>query len=522
VTEPSPPLPFGERALARIKRLANGNGLDTATLVPYEVQECILSIDGKMNVSPLCETESTAYIGPVRGKNTQLLPSLQELQGRVEQHQRSFREDKSWVEAVVTELKAHPSQGWGLESAKVVLSKKSTVYAASQICPNCQGRKVLTCEQCLGKGTVVCTQCQGQGRELCYHCNGRGEDPQQPGQRCRICEGVRTAPCRFCHTRGFLPCPTCDGKGGLPCQTCKSTGVLTQEVKVTCGAETHFSVSYDDLPAGFRRGLGRIGIPNLANGHADIDTMPPPQKNEKKVSDQEPTTVLLYRATMPYAEIKIDLAGKKALVSAVGKRCALTGVPNFLDHSLKPWRDKLRLATIGQAPLEEALKARALKDILALTVAGKDTERNVRRSYPFGMSSEIIGLLLKDMRLALKRTTLAIRTAVAIFCGVLCALLFYSFFAGGLEQRLTQGHDAASSLVLDMIVLAGTLAGSWGILNFSTRFALQCRFPTLPFTFQQKIGKTGVFMLVGIFALFVVFLLFAQAKPLWLMAFAPK
>jgi len=517
-TQPSVPT-LAQRTLARLKKVATGNGLNPSDISVFETKEQTLTLKGKLEISPMCETGSISHPGGVKGKDRKIVEGFAALQGNVERHKQEFRKNPDWVAATVKELKAHESQGWGLESAKVELPEKSVIFAATETCPSCQGRKTLLCEHCLGKGLVVCTQCQGTGREPCYYCNGRGEDPQQPGQPCMICSGTRTAPCRFCQMRGELPCPTCNGNRGTPCATCRATGLITQEIGVACGAETHFVLLSEDLPSGLRRGLDRIGIANLGKGHADIKVFEPTKEEQDAEASNGRIPVLFYAATLPYAEMKMDLGGKKSLVSAVGKRCAISGIPNFLDHTLKPWRDKLRMAAFGQTPLEEALGARALKEILGLSVAGKGNEKDVRRLYPFGLSSEVIGTILSDLHLAVKKTTLKTRTIMALFCGAAASAFFYIFFMKGLEGHLMLGVNPNLAMALDFAVLALALGVSWVILNVSTRLALQSRFPQMQYALKQKTGKTGISMLAGIGAMFLLFLLLAPVKPLWLARF---
>ncbi len=502
--------------MARLKKLAAGNGLDPASLKAFETQEQILTLEGRIEVSSMCEAKSTSYPGAPRRKARQTASSFSELSRLVENHKETFLQSTDWIAAVVKELKEHESKGWGLQSAKVTLPEKSALFSATEVCPSCQGRKLLTCEQCFGKGLVVCTQCQGRGQEPCYYCNATGQDPQNPQQLCPICNGTRYAPCRFCQGHGHLPCPTCKGNRGTPCTTCRGTGALTQETEVTCGAETHFILLNEGLPSGVRRGLDRIGIENLSKGHADISVSDVPKKKDNAPEEGPRVPILLYKAVLPYAEMKIDLGGKKALVTAFGKRCAISGVPNFLDLSLKPWRDKLHLAAFGQAPLEEALKARAIKEIFSLVVGGKGSEREARRLYPFGLSSEAISTMLNDLALALKKATLATRTIIALICGGLCAAFFYAFFVKGLDGRLMVWGRFGNDIALDALVLAAAFLISWLALNFSTRLVLQCRFPQMPHALQQKIGKTGLTMFAGIALTYVFFLLLAPVKPLWL------
>ena len=390
--------------------------MEPAAINVLETQEQELILGGKMEVSPSCSTEATSYPGGIRGKDRRPVTNFVALQETVAKHQQTFRESPDWVASVVKEIKSHESQGWGLEDAKVVLPEKSAVYAATETCPNCGGRQLLTCAQCNGKGTVICTQCHGQGREMCYYCAGRGENPQQPGSPCPTCNGSRHMPCRFCQSRGHLICPTCNGRRGTPCPNCQATGSTTQEVAVTCGAEMHFKIVAENLPSGLRRGIERIGVANLGKGHADITSSPPTADELEMRREGGRIPVLNYQVRIPYAELRMGLGSKKAIIAVVGKRCAISGVPNFLDTPLQPWCDKLHQAAIGKASLEPAIEARALHEILSLTVSGKGRIEEVRRLYPFGLSPAAMTSILADMHLALNKTTLKIRAVIAVLC----------------------------------------------------------------------------------------------------------
>ncbi|MDR3449321.1 MAG: hypothetical protein P4M15_06185, partial [Alphaproteobacteria bacterium] len=394
--------PLAERALQRLRKLATGNGLEPAAITVLEIQEQVFVLEALMQVSPVCETRSITYAGSVRGKDRKVLRDTDTLNQEVARHQRSFRENPGWISAVTEEIKSHESRGWGLEDAKVTLPEKSGIYAVTETCPSCQGRQMLTCMQCQGVGTVICTQCQGQGREMCYHCGGRGEDPHQPGQKCPTCNGTRYAPCRFCQTRGQLPCPTCQGQRGTQCSTCAGSGRITQEVTVECGAQTHFKLIAGNLPSGLRRGIERIGIDKIGKGHADI-AVTKPAPAEESAPDKTPISILAYRAALPYAEMRMSFGSKKAIISAVGKRCALMGVPNFLDDALAPGREKLKQAAGGHGALESALDLRALREILALSVSGRGTPEAVRKIYPFGLSNEAVSEILTHTRLAINK-----------------------------------------------------------------------------------------------------------------------
>ena len=294
---------------------------------------------------------------------------------------------------------------------------------------------------------------------------------------------------------------------------------MTQEVTVTCGAETHFIFKAEGSPSGLRRGLERIGIINLGKGHADITVTPaPPLPKEEKEAEKKTgkTAILNYRVALPYAELRMGLGAKKAIITVVGKRCALIDVPPFLDAPLAPWRDRLKQAAAGHARLEAALEARALRDILGLVVAGKGRVNEARKLYPFGLSSEALTSMIANMKLALNKATFQTRLALAILGVVGNGCLFYALFETDRHWRLIEGASRLRSLGADIAFLAISLAASWGMLTLATRQVLKKRFPQTALSFHQKIGKTGWGMLGAIGFVFLLCLWFAPVRPLWL------
>jgi len=514
VNEQKPPQSLAERALKRLRKLADGNGLDPKTIAVFDASEQSVTLHRNIFISPLCETESLAYAGAPRGKERRMKGSFAELQGAVERHKKEFLQKADWVEAVVQQLKTHETQGWGLQNAKVTLPERSVIFAASEACPDCGGQGRSLCKRCEGRGMLLCSQCQGRGREWCYHCMGKGEDPHQPAQPCHLCQGTLYVPCRFCQMRGYVPCPSCRGSKGHPCRNCGGTGSFTQEIKVTCGAQTRFSMEAGNMPSGLRKGLDRIGVSRLGNGHADIESVVLKQETEGESLENRP--LMAYTATLPYAEMKVDLGGKKAVVSAIGKRCVIVGVPPFLDLSLKPWMEKLHLAASGKLPLEQALQARAIKEILSLVVSGRGGKREIQKLYPYGLSSGAVESILADLKNALKRMTLTVRTITAVACAVLAGGFFYLLFPMGLEYRLMQNAGPLASFGFGAATLAAALGASWAALNFAARFALRRRFPKNALALQQKTGKTGYALFAAVAAAFFIAIALAPVKPFWL------
>ena len=517
---------LADQALQKLRKLSEGNGLEPNQIEITLIEEDIFKIEGTLTLAPKCKIETGHYPGPVRGKDRIVLPSLPALHAEVGRRREQFESGREWVEASIKELKAAPGQGWGLSNALVTQNDKPVILAASGGCPQCEARGLITCNQCHGQGTVLCNLCNGRGQEVCPICKGRGENPFQPGQPCTNCRGTRISPCRQCQARGQMVCPTCGGRRGTPCPACKGTGKITEETAITCGAETQFKLGNASLPSGARRGLDRLGVANLSKGHADITILPPKTDESDDPSDHEKTDdgksrkkavdpILHYEALLPYADLRVTFGDKKALIGAFGKHCALLNVPSFLDDALAPWREKLKVATHDRRSLDKALKAKAIRDALSLTLDGKGNLKEFRRLYPLGLSPDVSTEILKNVASALKHTTFYMRTIASVFCSLLALSFFYGLFFTSLYGRIAISWDSSTQFLFGM-TLPFIMMSLFGLLLIaSTRLALQRHFPGTKISFRQKIGKSGYAMLLAIFLEYLCVLVLAPTKPFW-------
>ena len=280
MSDETPSTPLADQALQRLKKLAEGNGLADDVVHFFSAEEKNYDIEGTVTLTPLFETAGGSYAGPPRGSKRKLVASSAALRSEVERLKQDFEGKPTWIADALAQLKDQPGGGWGLDDVRISLPKLSTALAAATVCPTCQGARLLTCHQCNAQGVIICPQCQGHRQEVCPICNGSGKNPLMQDQNCINCNGYGRSPCRFCQGHGQLACPTCHGQRGTPCPACKGTGGMTEEVAITYGARTQFKIKGDGLPSGLRRGLDRLGLAKLADGHADIESFAPVDEDE--------------------------------------------------------------------------------------------------------------------------------------------------------------------------------------------------------------------------------------------------
>lgn len=517
--------PLTDQALTRLRKLAEGNGLAPEKIELFGTEEKIYTLQGVLTLTPKCDIETGRYSGPARGgKGRQVFPNFDAMHAEAAKRKQEFESGRSWLETSLKELKAAPGEGWGLEGARITLPEQTITLTASTGCPACHGQKLITCSQCGGQGSFVCGFCHGSRQEVCYGCGGTGNNPQNPTQPCTICNGRRFTTCRHCQGTGQMTCPTCHGRRGTPCPTCKASGLVSEDIAIHCGVDTRFKMENEGLPSGLRNGLGRLGLANLGKGHADITILKPQTENnddaptatsletDKKISSHD----ILYEAKLPYADLRMNFNGHKAVVSAFGKRGALLGVPPFLDDALKPARTKLALAAVDATSFDEALQTRAVSEALQLELSGKGTIKEFRRFYSVGLSQEAMKEILGNLHLALKKQTLKTRSIIATVWSFISGAVFAGLFITGIEAKMVQGWPPALQMGFDLAALILPMLLSWLALGLATRASLQRRYHSHTIALQQKLGKTGYGMLAAIIILYGLILILAPLKPSWL------
>jgi hypothetical protein len=528
-----------------LRALARGNGLDPEKIVLTAAEEKIYDFQGILTLVPLFEARTERYGGPPRTKINEALPNAQALQAAVKKHEQAFKSGRDWIAEARADLRKQPAGGWGLNGARVELPNRSLILAASEACGTCRGRTSLTCSHCQGRTHEVCVRCQGRRQELCYNCNGTGQNLQVPGQPCPICHSLRFIPCRVCHGQGQRPCPICQGRGQMPCAACNGVGQTTEAVHITCGATTSFSFKGDGLPSSLRRGLDRIGITNLAKGHAQIAFVedkkidepedeeiipgglygvPPPSTMQAKPKEdsgfgapdpsksQQPA--LHYTARMPFADLRVDFGGRKAAIGVFGLRSLFIDVPPFLDDYLAPALGKLG-AGKSRASLNAALGARALREALELNLQGKGNMQEFRRLYPVGISNGVAENILRGTRNSIKRLTLVARSLAAVAGVLIAGGIFAASYFSSLPLRALYGPPWATA-ALDFGPPVGS--GIFGLagLIFAFYVDLHRHFPKAKISLRQPPGKTGYAMLATIVIVWLVILAVSPARPLWL------
>ncbi len=471
--------PLTDYALNKLRQLAKGNGLKPDAIALVHTDEKTVPFTGTMLLTPKTESKVQRTTGKdtTIPKGSKSFTSFAELSTFATEEQNTYAESEEWFTDIQPEIDALPGKGWGLESTYVTHDKKATTSAfAEEPCQACAGQALLICDFCLGKRYNSCPVCQEIGFEPCYNCFGSGREPSNQDQLCRICNGTRQAVCRTCQGQRGIPCAQCKATGNIPCATCAASGKMVEICTITFGADINFAVgSGAELPAALRRALDRHGIGLIAKGHADIDYVKPED-------EQIPGLVkLFYTAQIPCADMVVSFGGEKKRVAIFGHKRTLLEVPPYLDHALADG-----IAALAQAAksgnLARPLEYRALHDSCRLILTGKGDLNNLRRIYPNGLSKDTGTKILRLMRAALHRTTIAAR-----YSGALLALLLAGGIGAGLYLTPHAQWGVNAALGIESAAALVSAALGYVLTSKAAQFKLRHMFPDIP----PKGGRIG-------------------------------
>lgn len=406
--KPPAPTPLGDHALARLQRVANGNGMtrEQITLLGSEEQE--LHVEADLRLSLEITRDKQEYAGGFQGLTkkstatpTHAVQSMQQIEAAVDDYKKKLTEAGDWISQAYAQIRAEPGEGWGLEDVDVTLDDLMHVYYTTAVCQQCSGRGTTTCPACHGARTYLCPKCNGMGQELCYDCRGTGlyAGNTASDAQCPTCRGSTLAICRTCNGHKHVPCGECKGQGALACVTCNGQGKFTHEESLLPVAQCSFHIKdSSDLPSGFRRAISRGGLRVLTKGYASISA--------QAVNSEDKENVFIpYRATLPYAEARIKTPEQTMRIIVFGLKKALLDVPPFLDKAIEASLQEWDARADDKETLDKALKWRVIADIFALMQQGKTGGKDLFAQYPYGFSKDMLSRLQRFVQKAVRGGT---------------------------------------------------------------------------------------------------------------------
>ncbi|MCL2473857.1 MAG: hypothetical protein FWF23_03005 [Alphaproteobacteria bacterium] len=513
-----------ERFISKLKNIAVGNGLKQEDIVVFEKQETTVPLKATLFLRGECEMAAAAS----NKSKAKAVHSAKELAEAIDTQKKEFFNSKKAKDEAVQEVLKHENKGWGLENALVTLPDFCQTYAAKEVCPRCRGATAFVCNACSGTGREICSNCNNTGYIFCYHCNEQGYDANN--NLCTYCNGYRKMPCLQCSRTGYVPCHVCGGTARTTCEACKGVGSIIVNSELLCGVKTRFAADFFDLPSGLKKGIDKIGIAELGKSHTDVTVnIIKGDEADSGIGTQE-FPALEYTADIPYAEIKMSLKGKKALVSLTGKKGVAAGVPNFLDVPLKELLDAVQTQSNSSFAMRLALKTKAFREMLAIVLEkGLDRKPSLlamKRLYPFGLSDNMILIIFKTLSASIKKATLFARVTAGILSVSLVSLLLYFYAANLWNFSLVKNsnYPVILSFVIDIAVLLGSILVCLIVLNSAFAAAVHYIAHKLGLKIKlnarnimpTRLGKLGFSVIFAIMFVFLLLFLLYPHNSLWL------
>lgn len=462
------------KALERLRGIVAGNGLDAAAVKIKQSDEAEYIVTAELGMSGRWELELAK---PAEQKQLQPreVPNTENLHNMA--NARPF--PTRWWEAVLDELKAGKvgnGTGWGADALTIALPAFTELYVVNEICRTCAGDKIVNC------GT-----CDGLGLEWCWHCNRSGLEPSNPQQRCTVCLGEQKAECR-----------TCFGKRKVGCMACKGRGNKQTVYALRFTASTRFGwVGGSELPTALRRSIDRAGLAKLANGHATIAQLPPPE--DQPINPLSP--IIRFTATLPFASATFDIGGRPFTAELLGNRTAIL--------EMKPFLDQIAADALGEAKLHTL---RLFQEAQAIA-ARRGAVADFVRGYPVGLSREMADKIFAVAQNALNDLLAKPRRQATVIGVAVAALLSVLYFYGPLGLLVAQLPFTARTLDISfpLVIAAAFLFGMqwWSSRQLAARIGSNAR--------ASLVNLPAVLGIVLIVIIHYVVLFTQPRPPQWFM-----
>lgn len=512
--------PLTTKAVEKLKSMAAGNGIEEKDVVLLGTEEQVLNLRGEMHLSLEIMRHKSSYPGPLRNTQNVSAAKVQKVgtEAQADEVAKSLQEkmskDGAWVKEAVSHLKEQPGEGWGIENADITLDDLAQLTYTQVNCTHCVGNGSVDCMACQGQGTVPCSYCRAVGTEPCINCNGTGVNAQNPGQYCVYCNGSTQQPCRQCRGTRQMSCVPCRGKAKITCQNCNGQGSFTSEDAQVPTAHARFHlVQSMELPSGFRRAMARGGLKSFTRGHGSVSMLAVEERDKTN-------SVVPYKAEVPFADVRLKIAGKAMRASVLGKKGVILDLPPFLDTALTPHITALEAAVSAPDSLQKVLHRRALKDAFTLLQQGRGDVKSLRGIYPAGLSNEMAARILKLVQKVMDAQTKIMRIVAGIGALVIIGGLSFLALQSGIRMGIATSMKPVAAFVFDILFCGLCVYAQNTMLRYVAAKQLQMRLgpaadaPKLGMA-TQKTGGVGIAVGVACVLIYLALLFVIQSAPSW-------
>lgn len=388
--------PLALRALKRIERMGEGNGLSKDDIIPEWIEEQDCEAEGMLTLRlrARVEWDEKSKHAPA---DAQQLDSMEDLAKLLDNPLNEKLDGRPVRDLALEYATSLPFKGFGAKNGRFELKGAGRNIVIRTTCQDCQGTGHSVCSTCYGHGRIKCRDCQGDGEQMCHFCHGQREITQPDGSKsgCTVCGMRGFIPCKSCQGRGQIVCPTCSGKVKVVCATCKGQGEIPKFGRLHFAVEQEFTIRQVALPKEVSMMLRKVHpLKILRGGHAKITG-----DRIDRTADLHP--IIRYDLAIPYAAMRTRLGPRSWNFSVIGHRGKIVGLGGFLDKLIEGSVKKMEQTIVSQgnvvAMLRNLENGRVIQKMMSNRLKRPDLSamQIVRGSCPIGLSPEMKNRLVK-------------------------------------------------------------------------------------------------------------------------------
>lgn len=445
---------YGQKALIRIRKAVEGNGLDPQTVLLGAVEGSTYNFEAHIyfRFTPKT-TEENLQAGRPPGATCQTLPTRADLEREIAVYTHKIIEDPTSGAQAAAVILARPDCGFGFTQETLPAAFAPKNYLLKENCPDCKGATKSACAKCHGSSKTACPKCKTTKFAICPLCYGRKTSADKKN-KCIKCLGHGRIPCMACHQTGYIPCTGCGGTGKNTCKTCSGTGWTGRRITVEMGIVADYDYNRGALPPELAPIVEKLGPKAVAQGYARLESGPVIRGEDRA------SFIIPCQLTMPFAKVGVMLPDQNFTCTIFGYNGRVTGLPPFLDRLIEPGVRELRKAAasgnIALPHIRKACQFRAIK--LALLAAAKTSPgqaiESLRREHGTTLSIAMTKNLVALANRALNRIA-TLPTLIGMGIGLSAATGIYALAFSQTGRDLISGaiSNAALSGLVDLLIL---------------------------------------------------------------------
>ena len=521
---PSANMSLAQKALARIAKVARGNGIKKNGITIIQDNSEMITCEAISHIELSHQVKEETKKG--QHQIGDVMDSPAAITQQIDKTTKQALKNKQMRKSLTDALLERPDKGFSLHAEQFDVPTLTREYSAHVPCQTCQGQGQSACQSCGGQKMEQCNQCHGRTTINCNFCNGSGfmQGPDGQPKQCNHCFGQQSIKCPLCQARGRINCRKCKGAGFDKCHPCGGGGVFTQILRVLFKAKTLFEMDRSTLPHPAVKMIEDHGTKLVKGNHIKV-------KGEQ-VKREDGGLAIQYDFEFPYADLSIGVNGQPIKVHMFGYKGKMLKINNFIDQLVEKEYALLLRAGNNEGNvtghIRKASKKRLIGEglILAVTQQPKKAMLGLKKKYPFGVSNDLVKDVIIQSNKALRNVSRKSHYSGLGMGLVGAAIINAAYFIGPLRGIIAgtvgDGGSILSAVDFALIPLGGVIAmmASKFMAASPLKKALG---PLMPekqrATFKPRNSNSPIPAFIGGIVVFLVILMVAkfmgQTLPSW-------